>query len=496
MELPRILVVEDEKIVALDLQKRLTRLGYAVPAPVATGEEALDLVTKAPPDLVLMDIRLNGQVDGVDAARQIKERFEVPVIYLTAYADETTVQRAKLTEPFGYLLKPFEDRGLQSSIEVALHKHRLEQKLKAQERWLAATLRSIGDGVITVDAKNRVTFMNPLAERLTGWKLPEAQGRDLAEVFEVITTETKANGVSSVIQTMRGNHVVNLSQHSLLVAKNGAITPIDRSKAPIIDDEGQTTGLVIVFRDVTAYRRLEESLRRAEARSRDLAVEGAELLKQAQAEAEDRALLLREVNHRVKNNLAAIIGLLYLERSRIPDAAEIDCQEILTSLISRIEGLATIHTMLSAEEWRSLPLDGLIRQIINTVFQVIPAGRQVSVEISPAPLLVAPKVAGSLAILINELTTNVIKHALSTDYPTEIKVMLTLVEAEVTLEFRDNGPGFPETALKSDGKTVGLSLIKRIVDHSLEGQVNLHNDQGAVITIRCKADRLDSSKSN
>jgi PAS domain S-box-containing protein len=350
-------------------------------------------------------------------------------------------------------------------------------------------LRSIGDGVITVDPGNRVSFMNPLAERLTGWDLAEALGRELPEIFEVITTETKANGANGIIKTIQDNHIVNLSQQSLLVARDGAITPIDRSKAPIIDDEGRITGLVIVFRDVTDYRRLEENLRRAEARCRDLAAQRAELLKQAQAEAEAKALQLGEVNHRVKNNLAAIIGLLHIERNRARAAGQADCQAILADLSGRIKSLAAVHSMLSAQDWQPLPLDGLIRQIIDTVFQVIPPDQQISVEVSPTPILVAPNVATNLAILINELTTNVIKHALTTDHPTTIRVTITLVEAEVTLEFRDNGPGFPKNISSADGDMAGLSLIRRIVERTLSGQVRFHNNQGAIVTIQFKADQ-------
>jgi len=219
-------------------------------------------------------------------------------------------------------------------------------------------------------------------------------------------------------------------------------------------------------------------------------------LKQAQTEAEAKTLLLREVNHRVKNNLTAIIGLLHLERSHARAADQADCQEILADLTSRIQGLATVHTMLSTQEWRPLPLDGLIRQIIDTVFQVIPPDQQISVEISPAPMLVAPNVANNLAILINELTTNVVKHVLKSDYPPKIKVKTTLVDAEITLEFRDNGPGFPKNIAPTNGDTVGLDLIKHIVSHSLDGQARFHNDRGAVVTIQFKADLLNNSDWN
>ena len=186
-----------------------------------------------------------------------------------------------------------------------------------------------------------------------------------------------------------------------------------------------------------------------------------------------------------------LLGLIHIERSRAAMAGRIDCQAVLADLSGRIESLATVHTMLSAQEWRPLPLDGLIRRIIDTVFQVMPSSQPIAVQVSPAPILVAPNVATNLAILINELTTNVIKHALTPDYPPTIKVTVRLVEAEITLEFRDNGPGFPDNMGSGHVEKVGLSLIKRIVEHSLDGEIRCHNDRGAVVTIQFKADLLN-----
>lgn len=125
-----ILVVEDEVIVAEDLKGRLVDLGYEVSGIAHTGRGAVDAAAETAPDLVLMDIMLRGEMDGIAAAEEIKGRFGLPVIYLTAYSDEETLERAKTAEPFGYLLKPFEERELHASIEMALHKHRLEEELK------------------------------------------------------------------------------------------------------------------------------------------------------------------------------------------------------------------------------------------------------------------------------------------------------------------------------------------------------------------------------
>ena len=168
-------------------------------------------VAELDPDLVLMDIHLRGGMDGVEAAEAIHNRFDVPVVYLTAYADPATVGRARVTEPYGYVLKPFEERELHVVIEMALYRHRMARKLKESERWLAATLRSIGDGVIAVDGDWRVRFMNPVAERLTGWRVDDAIGRELAEVLRVsITTPPRPlpRGRTPLRRRRRGRRAV------------------------------------------------------------------------------------------------------------------------------------------------------------------------------------------------------------------------------------------------------------------------------------------------
>ena len=127
-----ILIVEDEAIIAQDLSQQLTRLTYEVLGITATGEEAVLLARERRPDVVLMDIRLKGPMDGIQAAEQIARDGQAPVIYLTAHSDSATLQRAKLTGPFGYILKPFEERELETQIEIALYKHKLERDLRTK----------------------------------------------------------------------------------------------------------------------------------------------------------------------------------------------------------------------------------------------------------------------------------------------------------------------------------------------------------------------------
>jgi two-component system cell cycle sensor histidine kinase/response regulator CckA len=265
-----VLIVEDDGLIAAGLQSVLTRLGYVVLAVVASGEDAVQQAAETRPDLVLMDIRLTGELDGIAAAEQIRTRFDVPVVYLTAHTDEDLLQRAKITEPYSFLVKPVRKEGLLATIEMALYKHETERKLKESERWLDATLRSIGDAVVATDERACVRFMNPVAEGLTGWKRKEALGEDLRQVFHIVNEETGAIAENPVTKVIREGTVVGLANHTLLIARDGTEIPIDDSAAPIRDDKGEITGVVLVFRDITERKQAEEALRDSERRFRSL----------------------------------------------------------------------------------------------------------------------------------------------------------------------------------------------------------------------------------
>jgi CheY-like chemotaxis protein len=132
----KIMVVEDEAITAKDIEARLRRMGYDVPAIAASGPEAIERAATARPDLVLMDIKLQGAMDGVQVAQELQSRFRIPVTYLTAYADDATLARAQLTAPYGYLVKPFDERELRATIQIALYRHRVEQQAEEASRLL------------------------------------------------------------------------------------------------------------------------------------------------------------------------------------------------------------------------------------------------------------------------------------------------------------------------------------------------------------------------
>ena len=298
----RLLIVEDEGIVALNIQTRLEGLGYNVVASVSSGEEAIQVAGETRPDLILMDIKLDGKVDGIEAAAEIRRLFQLPVVYLTAYTNDETLNRAKLTEPYGYILKPFEARDLCTTIEVALYKYQMEQQLREREQWLATTLRSIGDAVITTDTEGLVTFMNPVAEALTRWRLEEVIGNDLTRVFQTINEKTRAVVENPVLLALQQGITVGLENHTLLVTKDGAEIPIDDSAAPIKDEVGKIIGAVLVFHDNIEKQQSEARLEKNNERLEAEVAKLSEQLSQANAQ-------LRQMEEQLRIEMAQRQGL-------------------------------------------------------------------------------------------------------------------------------------------------------------------------------------------
>ncbi len=255
------MVVEDEVIVARDLERTLVRLGYEAAGSAASGEEALERVAGLRPDLVVMDIHLAGELDGIATAEQMRLRHGLPVVYLTAHSDEATFHRAQITEPYGYVLKPFEERELEIAVDIALYRHRVETKLAQMERWLATTLHSIGDAVIATDLAGTVTFMNGQAEVLTGWSQAESRGLQLEDVLHLAQAVDRAPLRHLVERVLREDMVIDLGPNTLLLARDGRELPVDNSAAPIRDSAGSVSGFVIVLRDASAHKQTEDQLR-------------------------------------------------------------------------------------------------------------------------------------------------------------------------------------------------------------------------------------------
>ncbi len=243
----RLLVVEDERITAEDLRDILNNLGYSVTAIVSSGSDAIQQAEQSRPDLVLMDIRIKGDMDGVEAARIIRERFNIPAVYLTAHADPGTLQRAREAEPLGYIVKPFQEPELQASIEMALHKHKVDQRAREREQRLSATLGAIGEGVISINANGQITLLNPAAEAWTGWKQSDALGAGIEEVFRLVSGRDRAPVANPGRRALQSGGLVELEQGSVLITRDGEARSVGGTACTITGHNGKVAGAVLVF---------------------------------------------------------------------------------------------------------------------------------------------------------------------------------------------------------------------------------------------------------
>jgi two-component system cell cycle sensor histidine kinase/response regulator CckA len=392
MTRPQIMVVEDESIVAEDMKAMLEGFGYTVPAVAFSGEEAVRKAFDTRPDLVLMDIVLKGQMSGVEAVERIRSRCNIPVVYVTAYADEKTVRRAKATEPYGYILKPFDARELQTAIEIALYKHQMERKLHESEQRLTMTLCSIDDAIITTDHRGRVTFMNPRAEALSGWSQETGVARHVAEVLQLRHDTAEELFEHPVVKVLRGGAVVHFADHYLrLVAKDGTERPIEDGAAPLWDNQGNVIGAVLVFQDITERRQLQESL--------------------AQSQKMDALGRLAGGLAHDFNNLLTVISVytdLLLNRRNRPDQLERYAGEIkkavdnATALTSQLLTLGRKQTLPP----RKVDLNAAVTKLEATIRQM--AGQAIQLDTALDPQIGYVNIDASQ---LNQVIMNVVMNA-------------------------------------------------------------------------------------
>lgn len=255
----RVLVVEDEVLVARDIQARLTRMGYEVVGTVARGEDAVTTALEQLPDLILMDINLRGEMDGIEAAVQINESRSIPIIFCTAYSNDEVLDRAKITSPFGYVLKPFDNRELEINIEIALFKHKVERDLAQTKQNLDATLTNVSDGVIASDAEGRVCLINPMAEKITGQEAGAGVGQKLDEVLQLEAFESGQAAINLLDPQTFAFWKQFSGIRQRLVRSDGRHVPIELS-ANFLDEGSELT--VITFRDISQQLSYEETIQR------------------------------------------------------------------------------------------------------------------------------------------------------------------------------------------------------------------------------------------
>jgi PAS domain S-box-containing protein len=449
MSKTHILIVEDEGIIAKDLQAMLRNLGYHVPVTVGTGALAITTALQNQPDLILMDIQLRGDMDGVQAAAAISAQQDVPIVYLTANSDEATLQRAKVTDPFGFLIKPFEERAIQAGIEMAVYKHRTEKRIREREQWLSTTLGSIADAVITTDRAGCVTFLNAAAETLSGWTTGEALGLPYGEVFRIIDEATRAVPADRVAKSLAEGASGSFSNHTLLLRRDNSEVHIEHSVAPIRHGlHEEVGGSVIVFSDVSERKRLEEQLRQVQ-------------------KMDAVGKLAGGIAHDFNNAITAILGYaeMILLRVRDPDPLHREATQIVRAAehSARLTHQLLAFSRKQVLQPRALNLKREIEEVEGMVRRLIGENIQLATEV--APDLWLPLVdGGQMQQVVLNMAINA-RDAMPNGGHLTLRLSNTTLTAQEALRINDAHPGeFVLLTITDTGTGMTREVMKRIFE--------------------------------
>jgi len=513
MKAAHILIVEDEALVAEDIKIHLEDIGYIVSGIIASGEDALSLLEGSIPDLILMDIMLNGKLDGIDVAKVIKEKYQIPVVFLTAYTDKEKLGRAMKTEPYGYLLKPFDERELRTTISVSLYKAESERKLRKSERLNSAILDSIADAVITTNKAYEVNYINPQAEILTGHLLKDNKGESIKNIMKLVTTEQQMELYKScdyiIQQQYTSKHKQPIKKLSVdLMDSNNHIKPINISISLISynDGNGGSDGLVIAFQDMTLHNEAEKILKQS---NEVLELKVAErthemVLAKEEAEAANRAKndFLSTMNHEIRTPLAPAMtyAQLQMDNPSLPESIRRQakdtysaCNDLLRIFDNMLDFIQSGSGDLVLLNY---PFDLLLvtRQVIVSVQSSCQLkGLKFKIHLPETELIFVQGDHARISQILNLLLNNAIKFTSSGEISLSLESHIQtsnkdIVNVKYTIS--DTGIGIADKNKKQifdaftqidcssarpyEGTGMGLALCKRLVEH-MNGKIYMQD---------------------
>ncbi|MEA5574940.1 ATP-binding protein [Anabaena sp. UHCC 0451] len=491
MEQAKILVVEDEIIVARTIASQLHQLGYIVTGTASSGKNAIVKALETQPELVLMDIILKGEMDGINAAAAIRKQLDIPVIFLTACGDEQTLERAKITQPFGYVVKPFTIKDLRIAIEIGLSQHKLERELRENRDQLATLLNCMSDAVIATNHQGIITFMNPASEKITGWQQTESLGKDISNIFQIIDESTEQVRENPVIKVLQEKQVVYLDEFTSLVTRDGKRIPIGNSASPLRRQPHAISGAVVVFWDLSE-RRQKEYLEQA--------------LEKEQELNRLKSLFISTVSHEFRNPLAMIqtaVELIEMQGTKLTAAKRNTYLSRIYGAIQSMERLMEDVLFMGKAEagylgYNPAPikLDKFCRELIEEFSLIKNSSHQIvfNCHLHNPDAVMDEK-------LLHYLFINLLSNAAKYSPPEkEIALNLTgdLVNETAIFQVKDQGIGIPETDQKQifdsfyrasnvqsiHGNGLGLVIVKKCVDaHNGQIEINSQLGKGTTFTV-------------
>lgn len=475
----RILLVEDERIVALHLKQQLLALGYDVVADAASGQQALGLIAETRPDLVLMDINIEGDIDGIETASRIPPEFDLPVIFLTAYSEETTLKRARGILPYGYLIKPYSDRELHATIQVALERQRVAAALRESEDRLALAVETFELGIVDHNAQTGAAIVSPTLEQIVGAEIGSLSGsienwraKLLPDDLRKEERETE-NDIST--RQERRPHWVRVRHAS------GEVRELRGVRRFFYDAEGRCQRIIGIYMDVTEQMRAHAEVEARGARLMELQKE-LNHVSRLSAMGELAASLAHELNQpltAVGNSVGAI---------RLLMAPETPLDEVTHARILRAAQQAEAQALRAGEIIRRLrsfiargeaatETESVAQLIEDALALALPnpsvANIEIRRELSPAADHVMADGVQIQQILVN-LIRNASEAMREQAGPRTLTFSAAVEDGMALIGVSDNGPGVapdvaerlfsPFFSTKNDGMGVGLSICRRIIE--------------------------------
>ena len=462
----KVLIVEDEQIVAMDMRAQLVGLGYYVVGIAGTGKEALRLSEEHCPDLVLMDIQLHGSIDGIATAGEIRRLWQIPVVFITAFAGEETLSRAKLSAPYGYLAKPFEAKHLNATVSIALQQHRLTREVFQEHGWLRTVLASMSDGVIATDVDGRVKFLNPVAENLTGWNLAEALGRPIEEVYVLCKEDGTPLERCQLRRVLATNRAIGRERFVLAGLTNSTVF-VEDSAAPIHDAKGTLTGAVTVITDVTERERSENERKRLQT---ELERSNTELSRFSYSLSHDLQAPVRSIvalGELLRQGKEGELTDAQSELLRMMTEAAGGMQRLISSMLT----FAQIgHGEISTE---SVPVDEVIEAVLVRLSEAIETSGA-KIQCVSLPVIKANRV--QLEQVFQNLLSNAIQYRKPGEAP-RVSISAERIGENWGFSVQDDGQGIPPESLERifeplkrlhgtdiPGTGLGLALCSRIIE--------------------------------
>ncbi len=454
----KILVVDDEATITTQLEERLEFMGYEVAGSAASGAEAVDRARELRPDLILMDIVMPGKLDGIEAARIIKRELDIPVVFLTAYGDDKFIQRAKEVEPYGYIIKPYQEGGLRASIEIALYNREILTQLKISEKDWRHLAENLEEAVFLSDRQGGIFFWNQGADDLFGYSSDEAIGKKLTELMSEGTNKNTQEELLHLLETGESD-VAGEWREIVGVKKDFSRFPLELSLTPWTF-KGETSFIGIAH-DITSQRKEEALLK---------------------ATLQEKEKSLKDIQARVKNHMRVIYSLLNLQFEYLKDQKSYPSPG---QGLERIQALSQLQEKVyDSPELARINFGNYVENLIRRLFRSYRVDEDlIRADLQVDRVYLNMQTAISSGLIISELVSNSLRHAFPPGNKGRIRVEFHAVdEARYLLSIKDNGVGFPKDLDFQATQTQGLQIVNDLVAQ-LQGTIRLDRRGGTTFKI-------------